>query len=155
MGSMPWNKVVPFVKDVETTLTRARREAFNEGEYLWDGRAPATLEKLDQLLAASKKKRNGFPLECGCVLDVTGVEAAPEYGLSGPFDDSVLLEVLGSARPSRAVMKAKGDALFERLDRGQYAHVVLFARGKPSHVCFLGMTGDGLSYQLAQGDDLE
>lgn len=123
-----------------SALPKARLKVFNDGRYLWgDDEAPSTLAKLDALVTASRKKRNSPGIECGCLLDVTGVDAEPGYGLTGPFSDEALVKVLGTARPSRRVFKQKGDDLFELLDRGQCGHLLLWKDGKPSHVAFLGM----------------
>jgi hypothetical protein len=75
------------------------------------------------------------------ILDMTRVAAKPDFGAVAPLDESELTELFGTVRPSAADVE-ESEGLFDALERGQGAYIVVYEDDEPSHIFFAGYSYD-------------
>lgn len=75
------------------------------------------------------------------ILDIGALGDQPDYGVAAPLPKERLVELFGTARPSRADVE-KNHAFFEDIDCGHCVYVIVYEGGKPSEVFFAGYSYD-------------
>ena len=159
MGGEPWKVSAPFDADVARVLDEARRRIFREGRYTGvEGHHFATLEELDAFftgpsfcLAPDEKanEEEGWrTLDMSgstgtqSILDIRKVGSRIAWGVAAPLDDDELREVFGTTTPTAADLSNRGSNLYDRLQRGECAYVVVYDDSRPSQFVFYGYSWD-------------
>jgi hypothetical protein len=137
MGANPWSYFVPFQPDVTAAMESLRQSVFATGRYRIAGSRPRTAvgsiqEALD--LAGTSGTES--------ILDITnGIAPEPTPGSFWHVPRAELEELYGTSTPTREAI-GDADALFDRLDRGEAAYVVIYADGQPRELLFIGYSFD-------------
>jgi hypothetical protein len=156
MGGEPWKIGAAFGADVARVLDETRRRIFREGRYTAvDGHQFATLDELDTFFTRgptfldepdgegwSEVDMSGAT-GTQSILDIRDVGSRRAWGVAAPLDDGELREVFGTATPTRADLTDDRESdLYERLQRGECAYVVVYDEGGPSQIVFFGYSCD-------------
>jgi hypothetical protein len=152
MGSHPWKALSAHQDDVSEALASAQAAVFARGEYgftykmksAYAARGQPTPELPPEPVATSIDDAREIAAESGTcsVLDVYELGPAPSPGIAGPFSSEILLEDVGSTRPSLSEVERALDKLYERLDRGEAAYIVCYEGNQPTQYLFMGMSFD-------------
>src|SRR5688572_9643854 len=155
MGSEPWMNVTRWEPDAGAALARAQGEVLASGEYGFHHYMRRTIELLGaagenipmppeppRARTIEEAREQGGESGTYSCMDVYKLGAAPGFCEAGPFEDEVLLRVLGTSRPTFAVLEANVSELYELLDRGEAAYVVCYQADAPATYAFLGMSVD-------------
>jgi hypothetical protein len=159
MAGEPWKVSAPFDADVARALDETRRRIFREGHYTGvEGHHFATLEELDAffmrgptfLRDENEEEGEGWhTLDMSgatgtqSILDIRSVGNRIAWGTAAPLDDDELREVFGTTTPMTAdLTDDREDDLYEGLQRGECAYVVVYDEGKPSQIVFYGYSWD-------------
>ncbi|MFD0070963.1 hypothetical protein ACFVIY_00720 [Streptomyces sp. NPDC127166] len=144
MGASRWSYFTPFRHSEQEALGDLRERVFAEdaGYYREEG-----VETLEGLMAS------GWLVEepAHSVLDVERVVRCEE-DMEEPGDVRVVeaaeaVELFGTPHPVREAveqaLKRAGDGWFPPVDRGSGCCTIVYdAEGRPSELCFWGLTGD-------------
>ena len=146
MGGHPWWYLVPYDEDVAKCLEALRRQEFEAGRY--NPAEPFPRFPVDQ---RHRPGRAHASVTAACaaadadgtrsILDMTRVAAKPDFGAVAPLDESELTELFGTVRPSAADVE-ESEGLFDALERGQGAYIVVYEDDEPSHIFFAGYSYD-------------
>ena len=146
MGAHPWFYLVPFENDVAASLLKLQEREFLAGRYNPREAFPGFPVDLHHApgrghpsIAAARDAAG--PSGTRSVLDIAGMSDRPAFGAVCPLDDGELLELFGSARPSRATVESCDD-LFDGIERGHGIYIVVYERDRPVQICFAGLSYD-------------
>ena len=117
-------------------LNRARALQAAGARLPWlrrPGRAPRTIEEL--LEEAGEDGTHS-------VLDITGIAKHRAHGTAAPLSERLLRAAFGSARPTRAELRAGDWSFTEGLERWQAVYFVVYEGGRSADYCFVGCSGD-------------
>jgi hypothetical protein len=147
MGGEPWFYFVPYQADINRALQALRRREFEAGrynpviplpEFPVEANAPApgaqhaSIEEAIEAADADGTRS---------ILDMERVSADPDYGAITPLSEEDLVDLFGTATPTREMIESNED-LFEAIDRGQGVYIVAYRDGKPSEIFFAGYSFD-------------
>lgn len=143
MGAEPWSYFVPYRVDVEAALDDLKQREFAAGRYEYSGDPDFPPESIQDVVEASDADGTQS------ILDMMGLgdairdydTDAPSVGLVAPLSPSQLIAVYGTERPSHAMVE-NGHGLYELLDRGMGAYVVVYNGDAPSELYFAGYSFD-------------
>jgi hypothetical protein len=146
MGAHPWFYFVPYESDVEKCLEALQRRELEAGRYNPVEpfpRFPLDLNHRPGGQHASVEAARTAASASGTrsILDVTGIGAAPDFGVVAPLDETELIDLFGLAEPTAADIEAS-DALFDGIERGHALYIVAYENGKPSQIFFAGYSYD-------------
>jgi hypothetical protein len=156
MGSAVYEHVVKYKADINAALQELREREFRAGRYYpviedpFDllpigphspapGARHATMEE-----ASLASEANGTR----SIIDIECVSNEAGFGSAVPLGDDVLWEVLGTTRPTRAMVEAKHYMLLYEIDkhyrlrRGQAIYFILYKDDQPDEIYFAGRTID-------------
>jgi hypothetical protein len=142
MGAEPWSCFVPYQDDVAAALEAARRQEFAAGRYrMRDPKRPPR--------SIDEARREAAESGTASVLDMVGVADTPlEVGADvpaffavSPLSPEQLVRLFETERPSRR-QAASCPELYEWLDRGLGAYVVVYEGDRPSEIYFAGYSFD-------------
>ena len=175
MGATGWNYYVRHQRDVTAALQELRQEVFRSEKYekpLTEEESAAVMEQagpqLKQLYELAKRWEKDDPPrvkttapprtidelleqceESGThsILDIDHISSVPEFGALTPLSEQQLIELFGTARPTRSdVEKWQGriPSLAEpRLyERWEGIYFTLFKEGAPDEFYIEGASGD-------------
>jgi hypothetical protein len=164
MGGHPYWYVVPYESDIDAALQKLKQREFEAGRYNpvirflefpigpdspSPGRQHASIEDALESTDADGTRsildmmRGVLPGPYKTDADPSGMDV-PFAGVS-PLAESDLVELFGSAQPSRETVErqtAERPAFWERLMRGTAVYVVLYASGEPHEIFFAGISFD-------------
>lgn len=121
------------------------------------GLNPEKLQKLKELLAKhdpGPKKRRKQPksiealleqcAEAGThsILDIDRITEAPDFGAAAPMHDSMVIELYGTSKPTRADIEAHHGAATEEMARWQAYYTLVYKDDQPVEIYFEGVSGD-------------
>ena len=146
MGGHPWWYLVPYEKDVASSLEALRQREFKAGRYNPAEpfpRFPVDLNHAPGCRHASIEDAREDSDADGTrsILDVSQLSATPDYDAVAPLDDDELTEFFGTTRPTAEEVEDCDD-LFDQIERGQGIYVVIYEDGKPSQIFFAGYSYD-------------
>lgn len=152
MGGHPWKTTCPYQPDLAAALAAAQNEVFARGEFGFTysmkvayaelGQPPPPLPEEPEAMTIDEARQNGAEGGTRSILDVYELAREPAPGVAGPFAPGVLRSDLGTDRPTLAEVEAGLGKLYERLGRGEAAHVTCYENGTPSSYVFLGISFD-------------
>lgn len=149
MGGHFYWYVVDYQRDIARALAELREREFRAGRYY-----PVLLYP-EQFLSASplptpgaKHRSIGDAMRAAqetgtrSILDLDRVAPRPGAGAVSRLDDQVLLDLYGTAEPTREMVEP--DFAFSEFmeERGEGAYIVLYERGQPRHILFAGYSYD-------------
>ena len=148
MGAHLWFYFVPYEADISRVLQALRQREFQAGRYnpavpfpefpvegLSSPSPGAQHASIEEALEASEADGTRS------ILDMERVGESPDYGAVVPFSAERLLELFGTAQPTREMIEQNMDFI-EDLERGQGIYVIVFKDQKPSEIFFAGYSYD-------------
>jgi hypothetical protein len=147
VGASGWEYYVPYQEDLGAALDLLRRQAFEEGDYLWDpwdhdlsaGQGAPRPRTIDELWADECVQELGTH----SILDmdrVIGPRERPDYYTVQPVSAEEARRHAGTDRLTRAHVDAI-NPLAERRWLGRCA-VLHDDEGRPQEIYFWGFSGD-------------
>src|SRR5258708_4205885 len=143
MGGHPWLYFVPYQPDVGKALQELRDGEFAAGRYnpvtpfpqlgLGPNSAAPGAQHASILAALEAAMEDGTR----SILDMAFVSTEPQYYAVCPVDEQRLVELYGSARPTREMVE-RDYAILEDIQRGQGAYMILFKNDVPDEILFAG-----------------
>ncbi|MDQ3908481.1 MAG: hypothetical protein M3268_09065 [Acidobacteriota bacterium] len=147
MGGHAWFYFVEYEPDVASALSKLREREFRAGrynpavdfpEFPVTPQSPAPGARHDTIEEALEDSDADGTRS---ILDMMRVAEEPDYAALAPLPRETLVELFGTDRPTRAMIEASDD-LFELLERGQGAYVVVYDGDAPSEYFFAGYSFD-------------
>ena len=146
MGGHPWWYLVPYEKDVQSSLNALREREFKAGRYnpaedfpkfpVDPAHAPGCQhDSIDE--AREDSDADGTR----SILDVSHLSDKPDYDAVAPLDDDELVEFFGTTKPSAEDVEDCDD-LFDEIERGQGIYVVVYENEQPAQIFFAGYSYD-------------
>jgi hypothetical protein len=156
MAGEPWEVSAPYDADVARVLEETRQRIFREGSYTRvEGHPFATLEELDAFFMRGPDEDEGEEEEgwvevdmsgatgTQSILDIRGVDSRVAVGVAAPLNDNELREIFGTTTPELSDLTSDRVCdLYERLQRGECAYVVVHEQRRPSQIVFYGYSWD-------------
>jgi hypothetical protein len=146
MGGHPWWYLVPYEKDVASSLEALRQREFKAGRY--NPAEPFPRFPVDPNHAPGCKhasieeaREDSDADGTRSILDVSQLSARPDYDAVAPLDDDELMEYFGTTRPTAEEVEDNDD-LFDQIERGQGVYVLIYEDDKPSQIFFAGYSYD-------------
>ena len=148
MGARPYWYFVPYQEDVKTALNELREREFRAGRYNpahpdlffpLDPDEPDPGAQHDSIEAAMEAAEEEGTRS---ILDIGNVGKRPDFGTAGPLPKKVLKALYGTDRPTREMVDGRKLDLFEHLERGQCAYVILYRDDAPDEIFFAGYSFD-------------
>jgi len=131
MGGHPYRYVVDYDDDLQAALNRLREEVFRKGDYYGAERKPKSPE------AAVKASGDTGTRS---ILDITKVQAKPDYCRAAPLTRDEMLRYFGTDQPSLASVEAAEDFWMD-LERGM-ARCVIVSDAGVRKILFAGYSFD-------------
>jgi hypothetical protein len=131
MGGHPYRYVVDYDQDLQAALDRLRAEVFRRGEYY--GADPKHKNPEAALKASGETGTRS-------ILDITQVQAKPDYCRAAPLTREELIRYFGTEEPTLATVE-DCEGFWEDLERGM-ARCVVVADGDAKKVLFAGYSFD-------------
>lgn len=146
MGGHPWWYLVPYEKDVATTLEALRQREFKAGRYNPAEDFPKFPVDLAhapgcQHSSIDDAREDSDADGTRSILDVSNVSAKPDYDAVAPLDDDELMEFFGTTRPTAEEVE-DNDELFDQIERGQGIYVIVYEQDRPAQIFFAGYSYD-------------
>jgi len=146
MGAHPWFYFVSYEEDVAKSLTALQQRELKAGRYNPVERFPhfpvdlqhepggnhASVEAARAAASASGTRS---------ILDMIRVSAAPDFGAVAALDETELMDLFGTAKPTAADLEAS-DEMFDQMERGHGVYVIVYADDEPSQIFFAGYSYD-------------
>jgi len=127
MGASGWSYFVPYEADLESALKRLQSEVRKSGKFYKGEPEDGTHSILDMSNVSVRAVPRG---------------ADPGFGVVAPLSDADLQGLLGTAQPTRAMVKARAHDLVSIRKRWRGTCVVVYADGEPAEIFFTGFSGD-------------
>ncbi len=156
MGAEPWSCFTPYRDDVAEALEESRLREFAAGRYRkpWGPEStPATIDEvieaseadgtcsiLDMMGVSDTPRNPEFRLGSG-EFQMFDFDGDPMLGLVAPLTPEQLVELFGTARPTRAMIEGSSD-YYELIDRGLGIYIVAYDGDSPSELFFAGYSFD-------------
>ncbi len=148
MGGHAYWYFVPYESNVQHALDVLRDREFKAGRYnpvirflkfggpdFFKQQPGAKHRSIDDALSASAEDGTRS------ILDISRVGEHPDYSVAAPVPAERLRELVGTERPTRAMLD-QADDLFESIDRGQCVFVVVYEGDQPKELFFAGYSYD-------------
>ena len=147
MGGEPYYYIVPYEADIGGALQKLRRREFEAGRYnpvtpmprfpvdpaqRGPGARHASIEE-----ALNDSDADGTR----SILDLRAIGDTPDFFVAARLPDETLMEVCGTARPTRSLAKEQHYFL-DHAERGQGIYVILYNNGEPDEILFAGYSFD-------------
>lgn len=144
MGGHAYLYFVPYQPDINAALQQLREREFRAGRY--NPAVAFPFEDGDQATGAKHPSIEAALKASGMdgtrsILDLDHVSAFPEDGAVSPADEDALIDLYGTAQPTRAMIE-EDDAFMEEVERGQGFYVVTYQDGVPDQIYFSGCSYD-------------
>ena len=146
MGGHPWWYLVPYENDIAKSLEALRQREFKAGRYNPAEsfpRFPVDLKHAPGCQHASidEAREDSDADGTRSILDVSRISRIPDYDCVAPIADNELMEFFGTTKPTAEDVEDCED-LFDQIERGQGAYVVVYDGDEPSHIFFAGYSYD-------------
>lgn len=146
MGGHPWWYLVPYEKDVASSLEALRQREFKAGRYNPAEpfpRFPVDLAHAPGCKHASidEAREDSDADGTRSILDVSGLSEEPDYDAVAPLGDDDLMEFFGTTKPTAEDVE-DSEELFEQIERGQGIYVLVYENDQPSQIFFAGYSYD-------------
>jgi len=146
MGAHAWFYFTPSQVSVAKSLEALQEAEFNAGRYNPAEpfpRFPVDSRRLPGRKHASIAAARAAAGASGTrsILDVTRISATPDFGAVAPLDETELMDLFATIKPTRADIEAN-DAIFDQIERGQGIYILVYENDAPSHVFFAGYSYD-------------
>lgn len=147
MGADPYWYFTEYDTDAEAALQRLRRREFLAGRYnpvipflMFPSRpnAPSPGPKhatIEEAIAAAAEDGTRS------ILDLHSVGDAVDFGVAARLPPEKLEELFETTEPTHELLESEL-AVFNEIDRGQGACIVVYKDGKPSELFFAGYSYD-------------
>jgi hypothetical protein len=162
MGASGWDYIEPFDTDLATTLANLRRRVFDEGAFVWYDAIPrpariADLDALFDEIGEMSEDLSGSPFDAADPRSITMIDLAAcgthsilDVRTVGPRGDVQVMpevrvvELFGSAQPSRADFERVADRVFDEIEDSWNGLCVVLhdETGTRTEVAFWGISGD-------------
>jgi hypothetical protein len=76
------------------------------------------------------------------ILDIDRISEAPDFGAAAPMPGSMVTELYGTSKPSRADIETRHGAATEEMARWQAYYTLVYKDGQPVEIYFEGVSGD-------------
>ena len=144
MGGHAYFYFVPYQSDINAALQELREREFLAGRY--NPAVPFPSENGDQATGAKHPSIRAALAASDMdgtrsILDLDRVSTLPEDGAVSPVDDSILIDLYGTAQPTRAMIE-EDDGFLEEIERGQGFYVVTYQGGIADQIYFGGCSYD-------------
>lgn len=148
MGAHPWFYLTPYQDDIRKAMLELREREFRAGRY---NPAVAFPDMSDEAPGAQhdsiEEAREAADADgTRSIVDMDDISAGPAdpddppFGLVSRVPPEVLLELYGTAQPTKQMI---ADMTFlEEIERGTGVYIVVYDQGKPSEICFAGYSYD-------------
>jgi len=138
MGASGWTYHTTWNEDPEQALQALRAEVFASGNYdkFWQtyGFSDQQPTTIDEALELAETEGTHS------ILDITTVGAG--FGGAQPMPEELLVELLGTATPTREQAMAMASTLMRDLLRWQAWIVPTYEGDQPTGLLFVGVSGD-------------
>jgi len=149
MGGEPYWYYVPYRDDLQAALDDLREREFRAGRYnpvipfLDEFGKPGFLAQAPGAQHPSIDDAIEAAAEDGTrsILDIADIGPSPDYGTAAPFPRSILVDLYGTERPTRAMLDGNLGFLDE-IQRGQAAYVIVYDGDRPAEILFAGYSYD-------------
>jgi hypothetical protein len=147
MGAEPYFYFVKYDEDIDSALQELREREFEAGRYNPviphlnfpigpDSPAPgAQHESIEDALEESGEDGTRS------ILDLDHISDEPEFGGVTPLTTEQLEGLFGTEQPTHEMVEDNGD-IFENIERGHGAFIVVYKRGIPDENFFVGYSFD-------------
>ena len=146
MGAHPWWYLVPYEKDVAKSLEVLQRRELKAGRY--NPVEPFPRFPIDVRHEPGGKHPSAEAARAAAsasgtrsILDMTRVSAKPDFGAVGPLDETELMDLFCTTKPSARDVE-DSDEVFDQMERGHGVYVVLYEDDEPSALFFAGYSYD-------------
>ena len=146
MGGHPWWYLVPYEKDVASSLEALRQREFKAGRY--NPAEPFPKFPVDLSHAPGCKhssideaREDSDADGTRSILDVSGLSEEPDYDAVAALEDEELMEFFGTTKPTAEDVEDSDD-LFEQIERGQGIYVIVYENDQPAQIFFAGYSYD-------------
>jgi hypothetical protein len=156
MGGHPYWYFVPYEDDVQAALDKLRQREFAAKRWfpaVFSPFMPAEIQPpaLKKLLAGMGADRcktieeaQELAAETGTrsILDIEKVAKKWGPGVAAPFSNKLVEKAFGSAKPAKEDVEGRLGDLMDDIERGHCGYLIVYARGGPSEICFVGYSFD-------------
>ena len=147
MGAEPYWYVVKYNPDIEAALQELREREFRAGRYNpvmpfppfpVTASSPAPGAQHSSMEEAMEESDADGTRS---ILDISRIADEPDFCVATPLSQERLMELYGTAQPSRTAVEANME-FFEEVDRGQAIYITLYKNGQPDELMFAGYSFD-------------
>jgi hypothetical protein len=157
MGGHPYWYFVPYEDDLQAALDKLRQRELEAKRFFPAVFSPfgpditSMSPELKKLLAGMGGDRCKTIAEAQeaagetgtrSILDIEKIGKQPDYGVAAPFPDELVEAAFGTAQPTKQQAEDDLGDLLEHVERGQCSYVILYERGKPAEILFVGYSYD-------------
>jgi hypothetical protein len=146
MGAHPWFYFVPYGKDIAKSLETLREREFKAGRY--NPSEPFPRFPVDPRRSPGSKHSSIEAARAAAgasgtrsILDMTRIGARPDFGAVVPLDETDLMDLFATVKPTRADIEAN-EAIFDQIERGQGVCIIVYENNEPSQFYFAGYSYD-------------
>ena len=147
MGAEPYYYIVKYQADVNAALQELREREFRAGRY--NPATPLLDFPIDinqpspgaQHATISDAIRDAEADGTRSILDLHSISDISGFGLATRLSDESLIELSGTAKPTRSMAEEK-DYFLDQADRGEGIYVILYKNNEPEDILFAGYSFD-------------
>ncbi len=132
MGAEAWDYFVPYEADVQSALDKLKDREFRAGRFRYSEERPGSIDEAREIADADGT---------ASILDIDRIGEEPDFGVVVPLPETQLVELFGTAQPTRAMIEANQD-FYEDIERGQGVYIIAYKDGKPAEIFFAGYSYD-------------
>jgi hypothetical protein len=149
MGAHPYWYFVPYDADVQRALDALREREFAAGRYSpvvrfpeFGAGAPRRFAPAHPDISAAMADAARSGEGTRSILDIERVSKDRELGAAAPLPPDVVIEIFDTSRPTRAVVDARLEEVFDNLDRGECIYLPIYDGDIPAELLFAGYSYD-------------
>jgi hypothetical protein len=168
MGASGWEYFVPYQPDINGALQKLREDVFRQGRYY---KRPsianeetdettlytlppevaeivreelAYLKSLPEPTTPDELLQYNYDSGTHSIIDLISVTTTPEFGTASPLTPQQLDALLGTDKPTRAMIDP--DHILTNIHnwrgRGEGLYIIVYQDDQPSEIFFTGFSGD-------------
>lgn len=145
MGAEPWECFTPYQSDLKKALRETREREFQAGRYNGGGDSGPLHDSIEEAMEDADADGTGSILDIEEISSVPDNGLEPDCGIAYPFTDQRILELYGTNKPSREMIKSNKRALneiYRGIGRGSAIYIVLYDGESPTEIFFAGYSYD-------------